>query len=58
MPGLGIPTAQTARWLIAILDGDTYNYSIELLAKFPLRVNQYAYNVGGVGHGKFRGGLA
>ena len=48
-----------ASGLIAILDGDTYNYSIELFeAKFPLRVNQYAYNVeGGVGHGKFRGGF-
>ena len=48
-----------ASGLIAILDGDTYNYSIELFeAKFPLRVKQYAYNVeGGVGHGKFRGGF-
>ena len=45
-----------ASGLIAILDGDTYNYSIELFeAKFPLRVNQYAYNIEG-GHHKFRGG--
>ena len=30
----------------AITNGDTFNYSIELLeAKFPLRVHQYALNV-------------
>ena len=42
----------------AITNGDTFNYSIELLeAKFPVKVNQYALNIeGGVGAGKFRGG--
>ena len=45
--------------LIAILDGDTYNYSIELFeAKFPLRCKQYKLNTkAGVGHGEFRGGF-
>jgi N-methylhydantoinase B len=48
-----------ASGLIAITDGDTYNYSIELLeAKFPLLVNRYDYNVkGGVGAGEHRGGF-
>ena len=48
-----------ANALIAITDGDTYNYSIELLeAKFPLRLVQYSLNTkDGTGHGKFRGGL-
>jgi N-methylhydantoinase B len=48
-----------ANGLIAITDGDTYNYSIELLeAKFPLLVKRYDYNVeGGVGAGKHRGGF-
>lgn len=43
----------------AITNGDTFNYSIELLeAKFPLRVHQYALNVaGGVGAGRSRGGF-
>ena len=42
----------------AITNGDTFNYSVELLeAKFPLRVHQYALNVdGGVGAGRYRGG--
>ena len=42
----------------AITNGDTFNYSIELLeAKFPIRVNQYALNTpGGVGAGFHRGG--
>ena len=42
----------------AITNGDTFNYSIELLeAKFPLRVHRYALNVeGGVGAGTHRGG--
>ena len=42
----------------AITNGDTFNYSIELLeAKFPVKVNQYALNIeGGVGAGKYRGG--
>ena len=45
--------------LIAILDGDTYNYSIELFeSKFPIKCNQYKMNVGaGTGHGKYRGGF-
>ena len=44
--------------LIAPIDGDTYNYSIELLeAKYPVRCRRYALNVeGGVGPGRFRGG--
>jgi N-methylhydantoinase B len=48
-----------ASGLIAITDGDTYNYSIELLeAKFPLLVHRYDYNVeGGVGAGRYRGGF-
>jgi N-methylhydantoinase B len=45
--------------MIAVTDGDTYNYSIELLeAKFPLLIRRYAYNVeGGVGAGRYRGGF-
>ncbi|MDC1296442.1 hydantoinase B/oxoprolinase family protein [Alphaproteobacteria bacterium] len=45
--------------LIAILDGDTYNYSIELFeSKFPVKCNQYKMNVdAGTGHGKYRGGF-
>ena len=47
-----------ANALIALTDGDTYNYSIELIeAKFPLLVERYGFNVeGGVGAGRFRGG--
>lgn len=43
----------------AITNGDTFNYSIELLeAKFPLRVHQYALNTAdGVGAGRHRGGF-
>jgi N-methylhydantoinase B len=43
----------------AITNGDTFNYSIELLeAKFPLRLHRYALNVeGGVGAGAKRGGF-
>lgn len=42
----------------AITNGDTFNYSVELLeAKFPIRVIQYALNTeGGVGAGRYRGG--
>ena len=42
----------------AITNGDTFNYSIELLeAKFPLRMHRYALNIeGGAGPGKHRGG--
>ncbi|MBV9747284.1 MAG: hydantoinase B/oxoprolinase family protein [Acetobacteraceae bacterium] len=48
-----------ASGLIAITDGDTYNYSIELLeAKFPLLVRRYDYNIAaGVGVGRHRGGF-
>lgn len=48
-----------ASGLIAITDGDTYNYSIELLeAKFPLLLNRYDYNIeGGAGAGRHRGGF-
>ncbi|WP_334174403.1 hydantoinase B/oxoprolinase family protein [Pseudoxanthobacter sp.] len=44
--------------VISLTDGDTYNYSIELLeAKFPLRVLRYDFNTaGGAGAGRFRGG--
>ena len=47
-----------ASGLISLTDGDTYNYSIELLeAKFPLLTERYGFNVeGGVGAGRFRGG--
>ncbi|WJS87329.1 hydantoinase B/oxoprolinase family protein (plasmid) [Paracoccus sp. TOH] len=48
-----------ANAVISLTDGDTYNYSIELLeAKFPLRVRRYDFNTeGGVGAGRFRGGF-
>jgi N-methylhydantoinase B len=44
--------------LIAVTDGDTFNYSVELLeAKFPLRVVSYRLNTSdGSGAGRFRGG--
>lgn len=47
-----------ANAVISLTDGDTYNYSIELLeAKFPLRVRRYDFNVeGGAGAGRHRGG--
>ncbi|MEM7540789.1 MAG: hydantoinase B/oxoprolinase family protein [Pseudomonadota bacterium] len=42
----------------AIPNGDTFNYSVELLeAKFPVRVREYALNTEyGVGAGRHRGG--
>jgi N-methylhydantoinase B len=48
-----------ASGMIAVTDGDTYNYSIELLeAKFPLLVGRYTYNVeDGAGAGRHRGGF-
>ncbi len=48
-----------ASGMIAVTDGDTYNYSIELLeAKFPLLIRRYEYNVeSGVGAGRYRGGF-
>ena len=47
--GWGATSARDgASGLIAITDGDTYNYSIELVeAKFPLLVRRYDYNVAG-----------
>lgn len=47
-----------ASGLISLTDGDTYNYSIELLeSKFPLLTEHYGFNVeGGAGAGRFRGG--
>jgi N-methylhydantoinase B len=48
-----------ASGLIAVTDGDTYNYSVELLeAKFPLLISRYAYNTeAGAGAGQHRGGF-
>lgn len=45
--------------LIALTDGETYNYPVELFeAKFPFRINEYGLNIAGSsGQGKFRGGL-
>ncbi|MCM2294090.1 hydantoinase B/oxoprolinase family protein [Allorhizobium sp. BGMRC 0089] len=45
--------------LIALTDGDTYNYSVEVIeARFPIRVRRYALNVeGGAGAGRQRGGF-
>ena len=42
----------------AITNGDTFNYSVELLeAKFPLRIKRYELNLyDGSGSGEFRGG--
>ncbi|WP_371171650.1 hydantoinase B/oxoprolinase family protein [Aliiroseovarius sp. 2305UL8-7] len=47
-----------ANAVISLTDGDTYNYSVELLeAKFPFRVRRYDFNVeGGTGAGRYRGG--
>ncbi len=48
-----------ANALIALTDGDTYNYSVEVIeARFPLLVRRYALNVeGGAGAGRRRGGF-
>ena len=45
--------------LVGLMDGDTYNYSVELLeAKFPLLCRRYALNTGdGTGAGRYRGGF-
>ncbi|MBX9629672.1 MAG: hydantoinase B/oxoprolinase family protein [Burkholderiales bacterium] len=45
--------------LIAVTDGDTFNYPAELLeAKFPLRIVRHALNIeGGAGAGQWRGGF-
>lgn len=55
----GAPGRDGANALIALTDGDTYNYSVELIeAKFPLLVRRYGFNVeGGVGAGQWRGGF-
>lgn len=52
------PTQDGASAIIALTDGDTYNYSIEVIeARFPLRVRRYGFNLeGGVGAGRRRGG--
>ena len=52
------PVCDGASGLISLTDGDTYNHSVELLeARFPLRINRYAFNTaGGVGAGRHRGG--
>jgi len=60
MVGWGATTERNGASVVsAITNGDTFNYSIELLeAKFPLRLHQYALNVaGGVGAGTQRGGF-
>ncbi|MCD7107918.1 hydantoinase B/oxoprolinase family protein [Rhizobium sp. DKSPLA3] len=53
------PDEDGAGALIALTDGDTYNYSVEVIeARFPLRVRRYALNVeGGTGAGRRRGGF-
>jgi len=53
------PSRDGTSGLIALTDGDTYNYSVELIeAKFPLRVRRYGFNVeAGVGAGRHRGGF-
>lgn len=55
----GTADSDGASVVSAITNGDTFNYSIELLeAKFPLRLHQYALNIaGGVGAGVRRGGF-
>lgn len=55
----GTPGRDGASAVIALTDGDTYNYSVELIeAKFPLHVRRYALNVeGGAGAGQWRGGF-
>ncbi|MBM7046657.1 MULTISPECIES: hydantoinase B/oxoprolinase family protein [Rhizobium] len=51
--------ADGANALIALTDGDTYNYSVEVIeARFPLLVRRYALNIeGGSGAGRRRGGF-
>jgi N-methylhydantoinase B len=60
MVGWGATASRNGASVVsAITNGDTFNYSIELLeAKFPLRLHQYALNIeGGVGAGAHRGGF-
>jgi len=53
------PGADGASGLIALTDGDTYNYASEVIeAKFPLRLSSYALNTAaGGGAGRQRGGF-
>jgi N-methylhydantoinase B len=53
------PERDGASGLIAVTDGDTYNYSVELLeTKLPVRLRRYALNTGdGSGAGRWRGGF-
>lgn len=48
-----------ANALIALTDGDTYNYAVEVIeARYPLLVRRYGFNTeGGSGPGKRRGGF-
>lgn len=48
-----------ANALISLTDGDTYNYSVEVIeARFPVLVRRYGLNVeGGSGAGRRRGGF-
>ncbi len=60
MGGWGAGQGQDgASALIGIMDGDTYNYSVELLeAKYPVRCVRYALNTqDGAGAGRYRGGF-
>ena len=47
-----------ANAVVGLMDGDTYNYSVELLeAKFPIRCRRYGLNTeDGVGAGRYHGG--
>lgn len=51
--------ADGANALIALTDGDTYNYSVEVIeARFPLMVRRYQLNTeSGSGAGRHRGGF-
>ncbi|NLR98211.1 hydantoinase B/oxoprolinase family protein [Rhizobium sp. P38BS-XIX] len=51
--------ADGASAVIALTDGDTYNYSVEVIeARFPLLVRRYQLNTeGGSGAGRRRGGF-
>ena len=53
------PERDGASGLIAVTDGDTFNYPVELLeAKFPLLVRRYTFNTDdGAGAGRRRGGF-
>lgn len=53
------PGRDGASALIAVTDGDTYNYSVELLeSKLPVRLRSYRLNTDdGSGAGRYRGGF-